>query len=307
MTGRETAWRVFTAELQASRIEERTPGERGTSYVLTPAGARVSRALLAGTLCGPDLRGAAGEGVPAEATLTDATGTIPVVAGEFQPRGRAMLRAWTADGPCVLIGKPHLVRGRDGAVGASVRAEALRPVSAPELLELREEIAAQTSRRLALVEGLRRAAPLPEIVPEREPPLWAAAARAAVAAYPHYDTGPLRLALLHPSGGTLTSTPPAPRAPGDRPVIDPGGRPPASDGPSAADRAREAAFLDLVDELAESSADGCADLREVVQRAAGRGVRAAAAEELLHRLEASGVLEEPVAGKARRAGTPRAD
>jgi DNA replicative helicase MCM subunit Mcm2 (Cdc46/Mcm family) len=71
--------------------------------------------------------------------------------------------------------------------------------------------------------------------------------------------------------------------------------------PSAAERAEESAFLDVIDQLAEHSADGYADLNEVVRAAARTGVTSQRAEELLGRLEESGAVEEPIVGKLRRA------
>jgi len=77
--------------------------------------------------------------------------------------------------------------------------------------------------------------------------------------------------------------------------------PPGPKSRSAAEQAEASAFLDVIDGLAEGSVDGYADLREAVQVAAGRGVTAERAEELLNFLEEDGVLEEPIVGKLRRA------
>jgi hypothetical protein len=77
--------------------------------------------------------------------------------------------------------------------------------------------------------------------------------------------------------------------------------PPAPPPRTAGDRAQEAVFLDLVDELADGSDDGYADLKEAARLAAGRGIGADRVEEILNRLEEDGVLEEPIVGKLRRA------
>ncbi|MGB7124000.1 MAG: hypothetical protein WBE40_03990, partial [Thermoplasmata archaeon] len=71
--------------------------------------------------------------------------------------------------------------------------------------------------------------------------------------------------------------------------------------PSAAERAEESVFLDLLDEISEVSVDGYADLKEVMGRLEAQGLVADRAESVLNRLEEEGVIEEPIVGKLRRA------
>ncbi|MCI4354833.1 MAG: hypothetical protein L3K06_05655, partial [Thermoplasmata archaeon] len=126
----------------------------------------------------------------------------------------------------------------------------------------------------------------------------------SVERYPVIDLGLLRAplaevvrALEAPDGrapGSVAGTPSTVRVTRSGPPVE---APP----PTAAERAAEAAFLDIIDDLAEGSADGYADLREAVDLAERRGIPAGRAETLLNGLEESGVLEEPVVGKLRRA------
>lgn len=304
MTVRELAWRVFAAELTAASVEERGAGERATTYLLSPAGARMSRVLAAGILSPARAIGADPTQPFLRATLSDPTGHVDVTAGSFQPAALAALRSHDTEGPVLLVGKAHLFRGRDGVGHPSIRAERLRPIAVDELAELQTEIANQTAERVRLVEVARGAVGPPSAAPAVAPARWVDGARRAATAYPTVDLGALRTTLqLRPSsppsggGASPASLPsPPPRAMG----TGPGGDRAAL---SAAERAQESAFLDIIDELADRSPDGCADLREALQRAAARGVREAVAEELRYRLAGTGVLEEPVVGKVRRTGS----
>ena len=65
--------------------------------------------------------------------------------------------------------------------------------------------------------------------------------------------------------------------------------------------AEESLFLDQLDEVADVSADGYADLKEVLSRVSSHGLLGDRAETILNRLEEEGVIEEPIVGKLRRA------
>ncbi|MCI4360148.1 MAG: hypothetical protein L3J91_00430, partial [Thermoplasmata archaeon] len=173
-----------------------------------------------------------------------------------------------------------------------------------EYRETLSEALRHTLRRLELVEEMRDRRG-PEDVREAAragiPPLWFAGARTAVRRYPPSDLAPFREALGR-AARELLGEPAyaAVRAVGQARVTRTVAPEPAA-APSAAVRAEEASFLDIVDDLAERSADGYADLREAMQLAERRGVTGDRAEELLNALEESGVLEEPIVGKLRRA------
>jgi DNA replicative helicase MCM subunit Mcm2 (Cdc46/Mcm family) len=77
-------------------------------------------------------------------------------------------------------------------------------------------------------------------------------------------------------------------------------RPPAPP-PSAAERAEESRFLDQLEEVADVSADGYADLKEILARLSAHGLPGERAEAILNRLEEDGTIEEPIVGKLRRA------
>jgi len=312
VSGREPAWRVFANELSASLFEEKGTGDRAASYLLSPLGARMNRVLMLGTLTPPEALGTDESRPFLRSRLTDPTGTITVTAGGFQPRALAGLKAVTADSAHLVVGKAHLYIGRNGTAYPSVRAEALRPVSEAELGAGWAEAVDQTLLRIELSEALRAGREPPE--GGAAPSAWANAARSAIARYPSLEPGSYRTGL----GGVLHSLDPAraippASAPATVARVDPApavpsratvtrSPPPAAPAPeiSAASRAQESAFLDIIDELADRSVDGYADLREATGLAGRRGISREAAERMLNRLEEQGTLEEPVVGKLRR-------
>jgi hypothetical protein len=306
MSLREAAWRVTARELESSLEEEKGEGERSATYLLSPFGARMNRVLLAGTLSPAESIGRDEAQTFWRARLTDPTGAVAVTAGSFQPRAMAQLRSATAPRPAIVVGKTHLFRGRDEVAYVSVRAEAVRSVAEAEERAVLAEIVRQTLDRLDL---LVRIANGPDLSEDRArsdgvPRAWFRAAQGSLARYPNVDRAAFRRELSSavrrvagesgPSRATLPTPPTVTvtRAPPPRPPPPP---------PSAAERAEESLFLDQLDEVAEVSADGYADLKEVLSRLSSHGLSSERSEVILGRLEEEGVVEEPIVGKVRRA------
>jgi len=303
MPGREPAWRMFAAELLSATETEQGTGDRPVTYLVSPYGARIGRALLAGHLSGIERVGE-GERPPFyRARLTDPTGAITVTAGSYQPRALAVLLRVSPPTTVLVVGRPHLYRGREGTAFVSIRAEAIAPVGELEYLRAVAEILAQTLDRLDVLAAIRAGASTGGTGPE----LWIAGARASAARYPSARPEGLTASLRSALGVVRGDGPPtatSPTSPGtipaesatDRRSFRPTPPPPLTE----AQRAEEGVFLDLIDELAEGSVDGYADVREAFARLADRGVSADRAEELLGRLETEGAVEEPIVGKLRR-------
>ncbi len=306
MARREPAWRVTAREIESSLEEERGTGERPVSYLLSPFGARMNRAIVAGTLTPAEPVGREDPPTFWRARLSDPTGAIPITAGGFQPKAMAQLRVAREPRPAIVVGKVHLYRGRDGVAYLSLRAESVRSVAEHDERAILADIVRQTLDRLDLVERLEKEPNVADQVLTREgvPSAWIRAARESLRRYPTVDRAAFRRELASavrrvagesgpvappegsPSRVTITrAPPPAPPAPP----------------PSAAEREEEAVFLSLLDEIAEVSIDGYADLKEVMSRLEAQGVVAGRAETVLNRLEEGGVVEEPIVGKLRRA------
>ena len=306
MTLREPAWRVTARELEGSLEEEKGEGPRAASYLLSPFGARMNRVLITGTLSPAEPIGRDESQPFWRARLSDPTGAIAVTAGSFQPRAMSQLRSSTAPRPAIVVGKVHLYRGRDDVGYVSVRAEGVRFVSENEERAVLGDIVRQTLDRLDLIERLEKEPNSVEGGPVREgvPRSWVRAGQDALRRYPNVDraafrrelraavrrvggdSGPVAASVAPPPTVTVTRAPP-PRAP-----------PPP---PSPAEREEESVFLDQLDEIAEVSVDGYADLKELLSRVAVRGLVSDRAEAVLNRLEEEGVVEEPIVGKLRRA------
>jgi len=306
MALREPSWRVTARELESSLEEEKGEGERPTAYLLSPFGARMNRVLLAGSLSPAESVGRDESQAFWRARLSDPTGAVAVTAGSFQPRAMAQLRSANAPRPCIVVGKTHLFRGRDGVGYVSVRAESVRSVPEAEERAALADIVRHTLDRLDLLERVEKEPGLSEEALRREgiPSAWLRAAKESRSRYPNVDRVAFRRELANavrrvagesgPSRGTLPTpaTVTVTRAPPPRPAPPP---------PSAAERAEESLFLDQLDDVADVSADGYADLKEVLARVSAQGLVAERAEAALNRLEEEGVIEEPIVGKLRRA------
>jgi RPA family protein len=304
MSLREPAWRMTTRELESSLEEERGSGERPAAYLVSPFGARANRVLLCGTLTPAEPVGASEPPTFWRSRLSDPLGAVAVTAGSFQPGAMAQLRSVTAPRPAIVVGKVHLYRGRDQVAYLSVRAEALRTVPEAEERALLADIVRHTLDRLDLLERIEHEPAVDDATLRRDgiPQRWIDGARRARELYTTVDRPAfrreLRAAVDHIAG--RRSTPPTAPTPGTVELRrDPA--PTARPTPTAAERAEESAFLDILDEASDASADGYADLRDVLERIAERGVSPARAEELLATLEESGAVEEPIVGKLRRA------
>ena len=306
MSLREPAWRVTSRELESSLEEEKGEGERPATYLLSPFAARMNRVLVAGTLTPAESIGRDNSQAFWRARLSDPTGAVAVTAGSFQPRAMAQLRAASAPRPAIVVGKVHLFRGRDGVGYVSVRAEAVRSVAESEERAALADIVRQTLDRLDLLERIDKEPDLSEEALRKEgiPSAWVRAAKESRRRYPNVDRAAFRrdlgAAVRRVAGESGPSRQPevgVPTVSVSRAPVPP----PPAPAPTAAERAEESLFLDQLDEVADVSADGYADLKEVLFRVSSHGLEAPRAETVLNRLEEEGVVEEPIVGKLRRA------
>jgi uncharacterized protein len=313
MTGRELAWRVLANEVLASSAEERGVGEKAPSYVISPLGGRMNRVVMAGSVTAVDRGDKEAPPGLIRARLTDPTGTVPLLASSYQPAGQLDLEAIWQPTHALVVGKVNLFQGSGSLPAASIRAEAVRPLPDTEYRTLSAEVATQTLERLELVVRLRSpASPSDaELTLAGASAAWVRGARASITRYPTLDPTPYFEAL----GAVLIALRAAPQTPSSTEgpqdeaptpvvrVVHPRSPVPSSAAPAGL-KAMEGRLLEILDELAEESPDGYADMDDLAQRAARHGLDSERMEELLNYLSENGTLEEPLVGKFRRAEGP---
>lgn len=307
MTGRERAWRVLAHELMNSTMEEWGAGDRATTYLVSPLGGRINRVFVAGLL-GPAESVGRDPAQPFwKARLSDPTGAVSVTAGSFQPHALATLQTFRDPEGALVVGKVSRFEGRDGTHTVSIRAEDLRRAEPREVREVQLEAVNHTLDRVELLEHLRHDPGVDDSTLRTRGHARSAVANARDAMQLYAASNPRDYlpALSSVLGSLPLAARPSPAAPpgttGNPAAAPPRASAAATSGRTAVDREHEAILLDLLDELAEHSDDGCADLREAERLAAGRGLTVHRLEEVLGRLEEDGVVEEPIVGRLRRA------
>ena len=122
MSGRETAWRIFAKELNASSLEKRGTEEMSPSYVITPLGTMVNRVLLAGVLVEKENTGTEEEPMW-RARIQDINGNFFLNVGRFQPEAAAAMADLEAPSYVAVIGKIRTYSPEEGKVYISIRPE----------------------------------------------------------------------------------------------------------------------------------------------------------------------------------------
>lgn len=153
MVSREIAKRVFTAELKQSLITYRAQNgddsQYAPTYVVTPTGERCNRILLMG-------RVVAKENVNDESgrwrcKVEDATGSIYVYAGMYQPHAATVISQATEGDHIAIVGKPVVVTLTDGSSYVIIRAELANIVDEMTYIRWAAETAMRTYQRLAII------------------------------------------------------------------------------------------------------------------------------------------------------------
>ncbi len=147
MNMRETAWRVFATELNASTLEIRATEEKSPSYVVSPLGAKINRVLVAGVLTEKE-----NVGTPDDprwrARIQDVNGSFYLSIGMYQPEALASMV--DLETPCYVaaVGRVKAFTNADQRTYINVRPEHIVPISEAVRNEWVLETAKSTWKRL---------------------------------------------------------------------------------------------------------------------------------------------------------------
>ena len=147
MNARETAWRVFAAELNSSTLEIRATEEKMPSYVVSPLGAKMNRVLIAGVMTEKENIGSPDEPMW-KVRIQDVSGNYYVNIGRYQPEASAAMADMEA--PCFVaaVGRVRTYTTDDQRVFVSVRPEHIIRIDERTRNEWLLETAKSTWRRL---------------------------------------------------------------------------------------------------------------------------------------------------------------
>ena len=294
---RETAWRLFSTEFNATSLEIRPTEEKMPSYVVTPLGAKVNRVLVAGVLTEIEDRGSEDEHMWT-CRVQDPSGNFYVNAGRFQPEASAAMASLVA--PCLVaaVGKVRLFRREDGNVSMSVRPERIMEIDEKAYMEWVLETAKSTWTRLKNMKG---ACGMPDATVETlvSKGVNPAEAEGIIYALDNAEP-PASDVYLRSIQNALRKLLPDDEIelgiPGDSPdeVYIPGGgfsAPAQKSGPAAGNAASEEAVLQLLEEL---DVDGRGAPRdELERRAESMGISSIELEEVSNALMEKGLVYEP--------------
>ena len=119
---RETAWRVFSNELNTSTLEIKATEEKMPSYIVTPLGAKINRVLIAGTLTEKANSGSDDEPMW-RGRVQDVNGVYYLNVGRFQQDALAAMA--DLEPPCFIaaVGRVRTYTTGEGRTFVSVRPE----------------------------------------------------------------------------------------------------------------------------------------------------------------------------------------
>ena len=119
---RETAFRVFSKELNSSVRSVKGNEEMSPTYVITPLGTMINRVLIAGVIT--EIENAGTEEEPMwRGKVQDVTGNFFISVGKFQQEASASMA--NLEAPCYvsMIGKVRTYTTNDDRTFVSVRPE----------------------------------------------------------------------------------------------------------------------------------------------------------------------------------------
>lgn len=129
MNARETAWRLFSAELNSATYEIKGEDEKSPSYVVTRLGAMVNRVLIAGVLTEKENVGTDDEPMWRGRIQDLATGNFFINVGRYQPEAAAAIADIDTPAFVAVVGKVRTYTTDDERVFVSIRPERIVKIS----------------------------------------------------------------------------------------------------------------------------------------------------------------------------------
>jgi Uncharacterized protein conserved in archaea len=123
MNARETAWRLFSSELNSATHEIKGADEKSPSYVVTRLGAMVNRVLIAGVLTEKENVGTDDEPMWRGRIQDLATGNFFINIGRYQPEAAATMVDIETPEFVAVVGKVRTYTTDDQRVFVSIRPE----------------------------------------------------------------------------------------------------------------------------------------------------------------------------------------
>ena len=145
---RETAWRVFSSELNTASYEIKAEAEKMPSYQLSRLGAMINRVLIAGVLTEKENVGSPEEPLWRGRIQDVASGTVDINIGRYQPEAAAAMV--DIEPPCLVavVGKVKSYTTEDQRTYVSVRPERIIPIDENTQREWLLDTARSTWKRL---------------------------------------------------------------------------------------------------------------------------------------------------------------
>lgn len=129
MNARETAWRLFSSELNSATHEIKGADEKSPSYAVTHLGAMVNRVLVAGVLTEKENVGSEEEPMWRGRIQDLATGNFFINVGKYQPEASASMADLNAPEFVAVIGKVKTYTADNDRVFVSIRPERITKIS----------------------------------------------------------------------------------------------------------------------------------------------------------------------------------
>ena len=145
---RETAWTVFSSELNTASYEIKAEAEKMPSYQLSRLGAMINRVLIAGVLTEKENVGSPEEPLWRGRIQDVASGTVYINIGRYQPEAAAAMV--DIEPPCLVavVGNVKSYTTEDQRTYVSVRPERIIPIDDNTQREWLLDTARSTWKRL---------------------------------------------------------------------------------------------------------------------------------------------------------------